>query len=119
MMTAFRCLQVKGGHSPGRIPHDALGAHARDELGITETLSARPLQAALASVCSFAGGAALPLLVTALVPAAQLILVVSGASLACLALLGGVAARVGGARATGAHRVDTPAHGMPPLASRT
>ena len=86
--------------------HDAIGAHARDELGITATLSARPLQAALASACSFAGGAALPLLVTALVPAAQLIPVVSGASLVCLALLGGVAARVGGARVTvGALRV--------------
>ena len=48
--------------------HDALGAHARDELGITETLSARPLQAAWASACSFAGGAVLPLLVTALTP---------------------------------------------------
>jgi vacuolar iron transporter family protein len=86
--------------------HDAIGAHARDELGITATLRARPLQAALASACSFAGGAALPLLVTALVPAAQLIPLVSGASLACLALLGGVAARVGGARVTvGALRV--------------
>jgi VIT1/CCC1 family predicted Fe2+/Mn2+ transporter len=79
--------------------HDALGAHARDELGITETLSARPLQAALASACSFAGGAALA-------PEAHLIPLVSGASLACLALLGGVAARVGGARVTvGALRV--------------
>ena len=78
--------------------HDALGAHARDELGITETLSARPLQAALASACSFAVGAALPLLVTALAPAAHLIPFVSGSSLACLALLGGVAARVGGAQ---------------------
>jgi VIT1/CCC1 family predicted Fe2+/Mn2+ transporter len=84
--------------------HDALGAHARDELGITATLRARPLQAAVASACSFAGGAALPLLVTA--PEARLIPVVSGASLACLALLGGVAARVGGARVTvGALRV--------------
>ena len=89
--------------------HDALGAHARDELGITETLRARPLQAAWASACSFAGVAALPLLVTALAPEAQLIPVVSGSSLACLALLGGVAAR-----ATGAPRVDTPTHGMPP-----
>jgi vacuolar iron transporter family protein len=86
--------------------HDALGAHARDELGITATLRARPLQAALASACSFAGGAALPLLVAALAPEARLIPVVSGASLACLALLGGVAARVGGARVTvGALRV--------------
>jgi len=86
--------------------HDALGAHARDELGITETLSARPLQAAVASACSFAGGAALPLVVTALAPEAHLSPLVAGASLACLALLGGVAARVGGARVTvGALRV--------------
>ena len=86
--------------------HDALGAHARDELGISETLRARPLQAACASACSFAVGAALPLLVTALAPEARLIPLVSGTSLACLALLGGVAARVGGARVTvGALRV--------------
>jgi VIT1/CCC1 family predicted Fe2+/Mn2+ transporter len=86
--------------------HDALGAHARDELGITETLSARPMQAACASACSFAVGAAMPLLVTALAPEARLIPLVSGTSLVCLALLGGVAARVGGARVTvGAMRV--------------
>jgi vacuolar iron transporter family protein len=86
--------------------HDALGAHARDELGISETLRARPLQAAGASACSFAVGAALPLVVTAIAPAAQLFPLVSGTSLACLALLGGVAARVGGARVTvGALRV--------------
>src|ERR1700719_3802649 len=54
--------------------HDALGAHARDELGISETLSARPIQAALASAAAFAAGAAMPLLVTILVPAASLIL---------------------------------------------
>ena len=77
--------------------HDALGAHARDELGITETLRARPLQAALASACSFAVGAALPLLVTTLAPEARLLPLVSGTSLGFLALLGGVAARVGGA----------------------
>ena len=86
--------------------HDALGAHARDELGISETLRARPLQAACASACSFAVGAALPLVVTALAPEARLIPLVSGTSLACLALLGGVAARVGGARVmVGAMRV--------------
>ena len=77
--------------------HDALGAHARDELGISETLSARPIQAALASAGSFAAGAAMPLLVTALAPDAFLILVVSGTSLVFLALLGGLAARAGGA----------------------
>ncbi len=77
--------------------HDALGAHARDELGITETLRARPLQAALASAASFAVGAALPLLVTTVVPEATLIPMVSVSSLFFLALLGGVAARAGGA----------------------
>ena len=77
--------------------HDALGAHARDELGISKTLSARPIQAALASAASFAVGAAMPLLVTVMVPVASLIYVVSGTSLFFLALLGGVAARVGGA----------------------
>src|SRR5450432_3123286 len=61
--------------------HDALGAHARDELGITETLRARPIQAALASASSFAVGAAMPLLVTAMAPVAHLIPFVSGASL--------------------------------------
>jgi vacuolar iron transporter family protein len=86
--------------------HDALGAHARDELGISETLRARPIQAALASAGSFAVGAALPLLVTALVPAEALIPLVSGTSLVFLALLGGLAARAGGAGVTvGAIRV--------------
>ncbi|CAI06402.1 conserved hypothetical protein [Aromatoleum aromaticum EbN1] len=86
--------------------HDALGAHARDELGISATLSARPVQAALSSAASFAVGAALPLAVTALAPAQGLIAWVSGTSLAFLALLGAVAARVGGASVpTGAWRV--------------
>ena len=86
--------------------HDALGAHARDELGISETMSARPIQAAVTSAASFAVGAALPLLVVAIVAAPALIPAVSGTSLAFLALLGGVAARVGGARvAVGAMRV--------------
>jgi vacuolar iron transporter family protein len=85
---------------------DALGAHARDELGISETLRARPVQAALASAGSFAVGAALPLLVTALVPQAALSIAVSGTSLLFLALLGGLAARAGGADvARGAIRV--------------
>lgn len=85
---------------------DALGAHARDELGISEALSARPVQAALSSAASFAVGAALPLAVAALAPAQGLIPWVSGTSLAFLAVLGGVAARVGGAAvATGAWRV--------------
>jgi len=77
--------------------HDAIGAHARDELGISETLRARPLQAALASAGSFAVGAALPLLVTAMAPATGLIPLVAGTSLVFLALLGGLAARAGGA----------------------
>ena len=77
--------------------HDALGAHARDELGISETFRARPIQAALASAGSFAVGAAMPLLVTALAPAAILIPLVAGTSLLFLALLGGLAARAGGA----------------------
>src|ERR1700689_2143119 len=77
--------------------HDAIGAHARDELGISETLRARPIQAALASAGCFAVGAAMPLLVTAIAPTAGLIPLVSGTSLAFLALLGGLAARAGGA----------------------
>ena len=86
--------------------HDALGAHARDELGISETFSARPMQAALTSAASFAVGAAMPLLAVALVAESNLIPVVSGTSLVFLAVLGGLAARVGGASATvGAMRV--------------
>jgi VIT1/CCC1 family predicted Fe2+/Mn2+ transporter len=86
--------------------HDALGAHARDELGISETMAARPVQAALASAASFALGAALPLAVAALAPQRMLIVAVSAASLVFLALLGGIAARAGGARMwVGAWRV--------------
>jgi vacuolar iron transporter family protein len=86
--------------------HDALDAHARDELGITEALRARPLQAALASASSFAIGAALPLLVTLLAPTSLDIALVFAISLVFLALLGGMAARVGGASvAIGALRV--------------
>jgi VIT1/CCC1 family predicted Fe2+/Mn2+ transporter len=77
--------------------HDALGAHARDELGITEMLRARPLQAALASAAAFAVGAALPIGVVLAVPEAGAGAWVTGISLACLAALGGVAAQVGGA----------------------
>jgi len=73
--------------------HDAIGAHARDELGMSDTLRARPIQAALASASSFAVGAAMPLLVTALAPQASLIIFVSGTSLLFLALLGALAAR--------------------------
>ena len=86
--------------------HDALGAHARDELGISDTIRPRPIQAALASAASFAVGAALPLIVTAVAPEAHLIPVVCATSLVFLAVLGGVAARTGGARiGIGAARV--------------
>jgi VIT1/CCC1 family predicted Fe2+/Mn2+ transporter len=86
--------------------HDALGAHARDELGISETLRARPIQAALASASSFAVGAAAPLLVTTIAPTPSLIIVVPGTSLLFLALLGALAAGAGGAGVTvGAIRV--------------
>ena len=86
--------------------HDALGAHARDELGISDTFSARPIQAALASAGSFAVGALMPLLVSAIAPVNALIPLVSLSSLALLALLGGLAARAGGAGvAMGALRV--------------
>ena len=86
--------------------HDAIGAHARDELGISDTLSARPIQAALASAGSFAVGAAMPILTVVMAPEASLIPVVSATSLVFLALLGGLAARAGGARiVVGAMRV--------------
>jgi VIT1/CCC1 family predicted Fe2+/Mn2+ transporter len=85
---------------------DALGAHARDELGITPTLEARPIQAALASAASFILGAAIPLIVVALVPAASLLIAVPASSLLVLACLGALAARTGGApMAPGAIRV--------------
>ncbi len=77
--------------------HDALGAHARDELGISDVLAARPVQAALASAAAFTVGAALPLLMVALFPIAQLMWLVSGSSLLFLALLGSLSARAGGA----------------------
>ena len=87
--------------------HDALDAHARDELGISETLSAQPVQAALSSAASFAVGAALPMATAALTPTALLIPVVAVSSLVFLALLGAVSARAGGAPpVTGALRVS-------------
>lgn len=86
--------------------HDALGAHARDELGISQAFAARPVQAALASAASFALGAALPLAMTWLAPEGALIGWVSATSLCFLALLGAVSARAGGAAiGTGALRV--------------
>jgi VIT1/CCC1 family predicted Fe2+/Mn2+ transporter len=86
--------------------HDALGAHARDELGITDMQRARPVQAALASAGTFAVGAGLPLLIVFLVPASMLTVFVVGTSLASLVILGALAAHAGGARrAIGALRV--------------
>jgi len=85
---------------------DALAAHARDELGLTEELAARPLQAALASAATFAIGAAVPILTIVLAPTTELPIVVSIVSLICLAALGAIAGRAGGASAvTGAVRV--------------
>jgi VIT1/CCC1 family predicted Fe2+/Mn2+ transporter len=77
--------------------HDALGAHARDELGLSTTLAARPIQAALASAGTFALGATLPLIAALVSPAQATLTNVAGSSLLCLALLGAVAARAGGA----------------------
>jgi VIT1/CCC1 family predicted Fe2+/Mn2+ transporter len=86
--------------------HDALATHARDELGISDVMSARPVQAALASAGTFAVGAAMPLLTAVVVPEAYAIPLVAGTSLLFLALLGGLAAFAGGASATrGALRV--------------
>lgn len=86
--------------------HDALGAHARDELGLVEIHAARPVQAALTSALTFAVGAALPLIASAVVPLDRIILAVSASSLLFLAMLGSLAARAGGAgRLRGALRV--------------
>lgn len=86
--------------------HDALGAHARDEIGISESTSARPVQAAFSSAGTFIVGAALPLVVAWVVPDSQLIPFVAMFSLVFLAVLGGIAARAGGASVTaGAVRV--------------
>jgi len=76
---------------------DALGAHARDELGLSETMSARPLQAAITSALTFTAGAAAPLLVVTVVPVALLIPAVAIVSLVCLAILGALGAQAGGA----------------------
>jgi VIT1/CCC1 family predicted Fe2+/Mn2+ transporter len=78
--------------------HDALGAHARDELGISEMTAANPLQAALASACSFSVGATLPLIVTALAPQRWVAASIAVTALISLAMLGGLAARVGNAK---------------------
>jgi VIT1/CCC1 family predicted Fe2+/Mn2+ transporter len=107
-------IYVKRGLSPALaaqvtdqlMAHDALGAHARDELGLSEATAARPLQAALTSAVTFAVGAVLPVAIAALVPEARVTQFVTGSALALLAVLGAVAARVGGARTVrGALRV--------------
>jgi VIT1/CCC1 family predicted Fe2+/Mn2+ transporter len=86
--------------------HDALGAHVRDELGISQISRARPLQAAVTSAASFAVGAAFPLIITLWAPQQELIVWVAGVSLVFLAFLGTLAARAGGANAgVGALRV--------------
>ena len=85
---------------------DALGAHAREELGLSELTTARPLQAAFSSAVSFAAGAALPVLVSAFVASSYLSVVVIGTTLVLLVVLGALAAKVGGASLTrGALRV--------------
>lgn len=86
--------------------HDALGAHARDEIGISETVRAQPVQAAFYSAATFTVGAVLPLMTAWIAPVAQLMPIVAGSSLVFLAALGGVAAQAGGASiAKGAVRV--------------
>jgi VIT1/CCC1 family predicted Fe2+/Mn2+ transporter len=86
--------------------HDAIGAHARDELGISEVQRARPVQAALASAGTFSVGAALPLFIALIAPVGRLAVAVTGMSLVFLAVLGWLAARAGGARSLlGALRV--------------
>ena len=86
--------------------HDALGAHARDELGLSEIHRARPVQAAVASAASFAVGAVIPVILVALVPFQGVSAIVAGTSLALLAVLGGLAAGAGGAsKLVGAVRI--------------
>ena len=89
--------QLAGQVATELMAHDALGAHARDELGLSELTLARPLQAALASAASFAAGAALPLLVVLLLPITAVVPATIGASLILLGALGALAARLGGA----------------------
>lgn len=86
--------------------HDAIDAHARDELGLSDVTAARPTQAALASAASFAGGALFPIVIVATVPPARLMVWISMSALAFLAALGALSAHVGGASVwTGAWRV--------------
>ena len=76
--------------------HDALSAHSRDELGLSDAVSARPVQAALISAATFAAGAALPLFTSLVAPAPYVVPVVAGTSLVCLTALGALSARTGG-----------------------
>jgi VIT1/CCC1 family predicted Fe2+/Mn2+ transporter len=89
--------QLAGQVAAQLMRHDALGSHARDELGLSSVSKARPLQAALASAASFASGAVLPLLVTAFAPSRYRIIYIVAVSLLCLLILGGWSAKVGGA----------------------
>ena len=101
-LTAELAMQV----ADQLMAHDALAAHARDELGFSEMTAARPLQAALASAVSFAVGAALPVIVAAFAPPSSLAMLVTASALVLLIVLGAMAARVGGASMTrGALRV--------------
>ena len=78
--------------------HDVLGAHARDELGISDITTAKPLQAAITSAISFSAGAALPLFVVFLTPVSLMFPATAGSAIISLAFLGGLAAKVGGAK---------------------
>jgi VIT1/CCC1 family predicted Fe2+/Mn2+ transporter len=103
--TELTAIYIKRGLDPGlasqvavqSMAHDALGAHARDELGISEVSTARPVQAALTSAATFSTGAALPLLVVLLAPVSVLMWAICASSLVFLALLGAIAACAGGA----------------------
>ena len=104
-MRELAAIYVARGLTPGLatqvaqqlMAHDALGAHSRDELGMSETASARPVQAGLTSAATFAVGAALPLLTALVAPAPYVVLVVAGTSLVFLTALGALSARTGGA----------------------
>jgi VIT1/CCC1 family predicted Fe2+/Mn2+ transporter len=89
--------QLAGAVADRLMAHDALDAHARDELGISERIRARPTQAALASAASFAAGAAMPVLLAALIPLAVMVPIVVASTLLLLLVLGATAARLGGA----------------------
>ena len=97
-----RGLETATAHSVAKqlMAHDALGAHSRDELGISDTTTAKPVQAAMASAMTFAVGAALPLLVVLITPKAMLNAAVAASSLVFLAALGSLAARAGGSSVT-------------------